>query len=66
VETEDVVMWLEMTAPQMVDYLKQFEPDQVHAFFLNDPLLSEIGKEEKCKMWIRGLLREIKAEPVGA
>lgn len=66
IEPEEVVMWLELTAPAMVDDLKKFDADQVHKFFLTDPLLQEIGKEPGCKLWIEKILKEMKAEPVGA
>jgi len=66
IEPEEVVAWLDLTAPEMVDYLKKFEPEQVHAFFKTDTILSQIASEEKCKPWIEKILAEMKAEPVEA
>jgi hypothetical protein len=63
---EEVVNWMDHTAPEMVDYLSSLPADVVAAQVSKDGILAQITNDPDGKKWIAELLKEMKAEAVGA
>lgn len=66
IAVEEVVNWLDHTAPAMIDYLSALPADVIVTQISGDPILRTISVDPAGKKWITDLLKEMKAEPVEA
>ncbi len=66
IPADEIVDWLALTSPEMVDDLQKYESGQIMAYFQSDPVLRQIGSGPEVKAWIEAVLKEMKESQVEA